>query len=403
MLAACAPPECAKIIRIMSRRPEISIIIPCLNEEEGIAFCISRIDSLIRTSGIDAEVVVVDNASTDRTAEVVREKITDPQNPRPWLRLVPEPVRGYGSAYLRGLESAEGEYFFMADADGTYDFHDIPRFIAKLKEGNDMVVGNRFMTRMKKESMPWLHRYVGNPVLSSIVRLFFGIKIHDIHCGARAMSREAFKKITLYTSGMEFASEMIIKAGKAHLKIAEIPIEYSPRIGTSKLESFGDGWRHLRFILLYSPLVLFMIPGILLFLIGAIGMAALYFSHITVRSIELFVHPMFLGAVILMLGYQLILFGGFAKTYAVTHLGDEDNVIQSLFKYVTIEKAGFIGIALSALSGIIYMYIFVKWLRSGFGSLDEIKNSIVALTFAVLGIQTFFSAFMLSIIGIKEK
>lgn len=387
----------------MSSRPELSIIIPCLNEEDGIAYCIDQISSLISATGIDAEAVIVDNASTDRTAQTVQDKIDDPRNPRPWLRLVSEPVRGYGSAYLRGLESANGSYFFMADADGTYDFRDIPRFMAKLKEGSDMVVGNRFMMKMKKESMPWLHRYVGNPVLSSIVRLLFKIRIHDIHCGARAMSREAFKKISLYTSGMEFASEMIIKAGKARLKIAEIPIEYSPRIGTSKLRSFGDGWRHLRFILLYSPLVLFMLPGIALFAIGAIGMAALYFSHVTVRSIELFVHPMFLGAVILMLGYQLVLFGGFAKTYAVTHLGEEDDFIKSLFRYVTIEKAGFIGIALSALSGIIYMYIFVKWLRSGFGSLDEIKNSIVALTFAVLGIQTFFSAFMLSIIGIKEK
>jgi glycosyltransferase involved in cell wall biosynthesis len=379
--------------------PEISVVIPCLNEEEGILYCLNQIESTLSAIGTSIEVVVVDNASTDRTAEIVREKM---QN-HAWLRLVEEQVRGYGSAYLRGLKSAKGTYFFMADADGTYDFKDIPRYIEKLRAGADMVIGDRFAHGLAKGTMPWLNRYVGNPVLSTITRLFFKIRIHDIHCGARAMSRVAFQKITLYTTGMEFASEMIIKAAKAGLQIEEIPITYSPRIGESKLNSFGDGWRHLRFILLYSPLILFTLPGMLLFLIGVISMTLLYFSHLAIFDIQLFVHPMFLSAILLLLGYQLIFFGGFAKTYAITHLGDTNTTLQWMFRHLTIEKAGIVGIFLTLLGLCVYILIYSRWYQSGFGSLNEIKNSIVALTLFVLGIQTFFSAFMLSIIGIKER
>ncbi len=379
--------------------PEISVIIPCLNEEEGISYCLNQIESMLLTIGTTVEVIVVDNASTDRTAEIVREKMPD----KAWLKLVDEPVRGYGSAYLRGLKSARGRFLFMADADGTYDFKDIPRYIDKLQSGADMVIGDRFANKLAKGTMPWLNRYIGNPVLSTITRLFFKIKIHDIHCGARALSREALQNITLYTTGMEFASEMIIKAAKANLKIAEIPIVYSARIGESKLNSFGDGWRHLRFILLYSPLILFTLPGVILSLIGIISMTLLYFSQLSLFDIKFFVHPMFLSAILILLGYQLIFFGGFAKAYAITHLGDSNTTLQWMFKHVTIEKAGIVGGFLTLLGICIYVLIYSRWYQSGFGSLNEIKNSIVALTLFVIGIQTFFSAFMLSIIGIQEK
>lgn len=387
--------------------PEVSIILPCLNEEEGIAFCIDSIRSVIdrsetlKRSGV--ELVIVDNDSTDNTARIVREKMAS----LPWIRLEHQPVRGYGSAYLHGLNAARGTYIYMADADGTYDFDDIPAFIAKLEAGADMVIGNRFAKaegkRMSKDAMPWLHRRIGNPILSGLVRLFFKIKIHDIHCGARAMTKEAFQSMTLYTSGMEFASEMIIQASKAGLRIEEIPTHYKVRIGESKLRSFADGWRHLRFILLYSPLILFMLPGLFLFCLGLFGMIALYFWHISLWSIELYVHPMFFAAIILLTGYQLVLFGGFAKTYAITHLGDTNHAIQSLFKHLTIEKAGIAGLLLVLIGGIIYAHIGIAWIRSGFGSLDQVKNSVVALTLAIIGVQTFFSAFMLSIIGIKEQ
>ncbi len=390
--------------------PEISIILPCLNEEDGIGFCIERIASVIGRNNLDAELVIVDNASDDRTADIVRQHMLLFS----WIRLVREEVRGYGSAYLSGIAAAQGTYIYMADADGSYDFEDIPRFIDKLRadkngpsQGADMVIGNRFSDSankmMEKEAMPWLHRHVGNPVLSGLVRLFFKVKIHDIHCGARAMTRAAVQRLALHTTGMEFASEMIIKASKANLRIEEIPTHYKVRIGSSKLRSFADGWRHLRFILLYSPLILFMLPGLLLLTTGLTGMIVLYFWHIRIWSIDLYVHPMFFMAIILIVGYQLILFGGFAKTYAITHLGDTHHAIQSLFKHLTIEKAGLAGIMLILIGGGMYAHIAFSWIKGGFGSLDQIKNSVVALTSATIGVQTLFSAFMLSIIGIKEK
>jgi glycosyltransferase involved in cell wall biosynthesis len=419
--------------------PEISIILPCLNEEKGLGFCIDAIRNVVERNDLNAELIIVDNASTDRTSDIVKSWMNSGNGGHgqdgddnagsnqasgfiPWLRYEYEPVRGYGAAYLRGLNAARGTYIYMADADGTYDFDDIPKFIQLLRPratgiesdadnknagAADMVIGNRFVMsddkRMEKKAMPWLHKYVGNPVLSGMVRLFFNIKIHDIHCGARAMTKKAYERLSLNTIGMEFASEMIIKASKAGLRISEIPTRYKARIGDSKLRSIADGWRHTRFILLYSPLILFMLPGALLFGIGAIGMTLLYFLHIKILSIELYIHPMFFAAIIMMIGYQLMLFGGFAKTYAITHLGDRDRTMESIFRHLTIEKAGFTGIALAMIGGFIFIYITFKWITSGFGSLDEIKNSIVALTFAIIGIQTFFSAFMLSIVGIKEK
>jgi len=221
---------------------------------------------------------------------------------------------------------------------------------------------------MAKESMPWHHRYIGNPILSFLVKKFFSININDIHCGERAVSRQALEQITLYTGGMEFASEMIIKAAKANLKIAELGVSYAERIGESKLRSFRDGWRHLRFILLYSPLYLFIVPGVALFILG---------------TILLITEPTFLSSLMIVLGYQLIFFGGFAKIYALTHLGDQDHSFEQLFQYITIERAGLIGLLII--------------------SIGCFGHSIMALTLITLGIQTFFSAFMLSILGIKEK
>jgi glycosyltransferase involved in cell wall biosynthesis len=384
----------------MGPNKEISIILPCLNEEKAIGSCLLEITKIISLNSLDAEIVVVDNDSEDKTANIVLEYQKKNQN----IILVKEKRRGYGSAYLRGFKEAKGKYIFMADADNSYDFKEIPNFINKLKNENfDLVVGNRFSGMMNKKSMPWLHKYIGNPVLSYLVRLFFKIKIHDIHCGARAISKEALEKITVYTAGMEFASELIIKAAKGNLKITEIPIEYRERIGESKLNSLSDGWRHLRFILLYSPNFLFLIPGILLFFIGLIFLIIFYFSNPQIWGIQLYVHPMFLFAIMIMIGYQIIFFAGFSRVYAVTHLGDKDKLVESLFKKITVEKAGIFGIIIVSLGLIIYLYIISKWINSGLGSINQIKNSIVALTLIVLGIQTLFSAFMMSILGIKEK
>lgn len=381
---------------------ELSIILPCHNEEQAVQACLDKVKKTIQEQNLNAEIIVVDNGSTDSSRDLLEKNVSIFKAENLALKVVDELHIGYGSAYLKGFRTASGTYIFMADCDDTYDFKEIPHFLNKLKTGDDLVVGNRFAKKYAMP-MPWLHRYIGNPLLSFLVKIFFKVRIHDIHCGARAISRNALNQIVLYTRGMEFASEMVIKCAKQGLKIEELPISYHPRLGTSKLRSFSDGWRHLRFILLYSPLVLFLAPGAALFGLGTISFLALYFGNPHIFGLQLYVHPLFLSSLLVIVGYQLILFAGFARTYAITHLGDKDSFLEPLYRKITIEKAGFAGIFLSLVGAIIYLFIFVKWVRSGFGSLDEIKNSIAALTFVTLGIQTFFGAFMFSILGIKER
>lgn len=382
---------------------DLSIVLPCLNEEAAIPGCLSEIQATLAgeffKSGFRTEVIIVDNDSDDRSAEIIRNAQPDFSD----LRLFQEKSRGYGYAYLKGLKEARGRYIFMADSDGTYDFKEIPAFIKKLEDGADLVVGNRFNAGLEKRSMSFSHRYIGNPFLSFLVRLFFRVKISDIHCGARAIRREALDKLNLCAGGMEFASEMIIKAAKKDLRISEIQIRYRPRIGVSKLASMRDGWRHLRFILLYSPLALFFLPGVFLFLIGIFFLFIFYFSNPVIFGFQFFTHPMFVFSLLTLLGYQLILFSGFSKIYAINHLGDSNAFIEKMFRLITLERAALAGIAMALAGILIYAFIFAGWVGSGFGSLLEVKKSIIALTFLVLGIQTFFAAFMFSILGIKDR
>lgn len=379
-------------------KEKISIIVPCKNEEQALQKCLNEIKETINENRLIAEVIVVNNGSTDSSKEILINNLQS----FPELRIIDQEIDGYGMAYLKGFGEARGDYIFMADADGTYSFRDIPRFFDEIKKGNDLIVGNRFTSSFSKNSMPFLHR-IGNPILSLITRFFFKVKINDIHCGERMITKKALSQIVLYTAGMEFASEMIIKVARQKLKISEIDVSYSERLGESKLKTFSDGWRHLRFLLLYSPFFLFMLPGILLFSMGLISMFFLYFFEIKIFDVQLYVHPMFFSSLLILIGYQIIFFAGFAKIYAVTHLGEENRLISKLFKYITIEKAGGVGILIAILGVIIYVSIFIKWISSGFGSLDEVKNSIVALTLITIGIETLFSSFMLSIVGIKEK
>jgi glycosyltransferase involved in cell wall biosynthesis len=377
----------------------LSVILPAHNEAAGIGFCLEEIKRTLAGLPMPAEVIVVDNRSSDATAAIVKKEMET------WsaLRLVSEQTRGYGAACLAGLDSARGRYMFLADADGTYDFTEIPRFLEGLQGGCDLVVGNRFLGGMPKDSMPWHHRYVGNPALSLLVRICFPVKIRDIHCGARAITRAGAAQLVLRTTGMEFASEMIVKAAKKGLTLREIPVAYRKRIGVSKLESFADGWRHTRFILLYSPSYLFLLPGAAMFAAGLLSMAALFFGSVSAFGLQFYVHPMFLSAVAMMLGYQIMLFAGFSRVYAVTHLGERDSLVETLFRRVTLEKAVLAGLLLAGIGAGLYLTIFVGWIRSGFGSLDAVKTSIIALTATVLGVQTCFSAFMLSTLGIKER
>jgi glycosyltransferase involved in cell wall biosynthesis len=374
--------------------PEISIILPCLNEEKAIGSCLDAINEAVKREKLNAEIIVVDNGSTDNSCKIAKEK---------GARLVKEREKGYGSAYLQGFKEARGSKIFMADSDGSYDFNEIGNFIKELDE-HDFVLGNRFKGEMKKGSMPFSHKYLGNPILSGILRLFFNASIKDAHCGMRAIKKEALDKLNLRTTGMEFASEMVIKAGKNNLKIKEIPINYHKRKGSSKLKSFPDGWRHLRFMLLYSPLFLFLIPGLILFFLGLSSLLWIYLGSPEILGIRLQYHPMFLSALLIIIGYQLIIFSLFAKTYAITHLKEKKSkILNKLYKYITIEKASIAGLAIALTGIIIYLTIFIRWLQSGFGALEEIKNSIIALILIVIGIQTIFSSFMLSMLSIRER
>ena len=377
----------------MNKNPELSIILPCLNEAQALGLCLAKIKKVIEKNNLDAEIIVVDNGSTDNSCEIAIERQAN---------LIHEKERGYGAAYLKGFETAKGKYLFLADSDGSYDFNEIPRFVEQLREGCDFVIGNRFKGKIEKGAMSWPRRYIGNPTLSGVLRLFFKAKIYDAHCGMRALTKSSIKILNLRTSGMEFASEMVIKAIKNGLKIKELPINYYKRIGKSKLKSFADGWRHLRFMLLYSPLYLFFIPGFLLFLFGAASMFWLYFGSPEILGMRFQYHPMFPSALLVIIGYQLIIFSLFAKTYAITHLKDKP-IFDRFYKYIAIEKAGTAGILMGVLGLSIYIIILLKWINSGFGELKEVKNSILALTLIAVGTQTIFSSFMLSILGIKEK
>ncbi len=374
------------------KSPEISIILPCRNEEQALDKLLIQIKEVIKKHNLSAEIIVSDS-STDSSPKIAKQHK---------VKLIKHDKEGYGNAYLQAFPHAKGKYLFLADADGTYDPREIPRFINELKQGNDFVIGNRFKGKIEEGSMPWHHRHIGNPILSSLLRIFFKTKIHDTLCGMRAIKNSALQKLSLKTTGMEFAYEMIIKAIKNNLKIKELPINYSKRLGISKLRSFADGWRHLRFMLLYSPLYLFFLPGIILSLLGLISMLWFYLANPKILGFQLYFHPMFLSSLMLIIGYQLIIFTLFARSYALNHLEEKSELITKITKHITIEKASVAGLLLALIGSLIYLTIFIKWLTKGFPALNEIKNSILALTLIVMGVQTIFSSFMLSILGIKK-
>ncbi len=372
--------------------PEVSVILPCRDEEEAVGGCIQLIKKVFRENNIIGEIIVSDSSS-DSSPNISR---------RLGARVVKHDKEGYGIACMEGLKAARGKYLFLADADGSYDFAEIPRFVDALRQGADMVVGDRFAGKMEKGAMPLTHKWIGNPALSFLLRLFFSAKVKDVHCGMRAITKGAWKKLSLHTTGMEFASEMIVQAVKKKLTIAELPIVYHRRCGRSKLKTLSDGWRHLRFLLLYSPLYLFLLPGIGLFLLGLVSMLILYLGGGRVVGVELFYHPMFLSSMLIIVGYQLIFFGFFAKTYSMIYLEEKSSSMAFFLRHITLEKALMSGLAMAGISAIMYLSIFIQWLQSGFGELQEVKNAIIALTLVVLGVQTFFSGFMLSVLGIKR-
>ncbi|MBA4394677.1 MAG: hypothetical protein C0407_14090, partial [Desulfobacca sp.] len=288
----------------------VSVVMPCLNEEETIGPCIQKAWEGIKCLNLPGEVVVADNGSTDRSVEIAESF---------GARVVHQPIKGYGSAYQKGIDEAKGEYIVMGDSDLSYDFLEIPRFVTPLLDGFDLVMGTRLKGQISPGAMPWLHRWIGNPILSGFLNLLFRTGISDAHCGMRAFTKKAWERMGLRSRGMEFASEMVIQAGKKKLKITEIPITLYPdgRTGRPHLKSFQDGWRHLRLMLLLSPSALFVIPGLILLLIGLILLIIPSFGIVYFYGIGLDVHTMVLGSLLAIQGFGIFTLGIFSRLYAV--------------------------------------------------------------------------------------
>ncbi|RKU33242.1 glycosyltransferase family 2 protein [Candidatus Poribacteria bacterium] len=374
---------------------EVSIVMPCLNEAETLSTCIQKAQNTLEVLGIQGEVVVADNGSTDASVAIAE---------RLGARVVHQPLRGYGAAYLAGIAAAEGQYIVMGDSDDTYDFTDLERFITPLRDGCDFVIGNRLKGKILPGAMPKLHRYIGNPVLTGILNVLFRSGVSDAHCGMRSFTREAYQRMKLQTTGMEFASEMVIKAIKTDLKIKEIPITYYPRKGESKLNSFRDGWRHLRFMLMLSPTYLFLIPGILLFLLGLIGTVALLPGPLQIGSRAYDVHVMVLACLLCLLGYQVLLLGLSARTLSVTRgFSSSEPLTQFVYRHFTLEKGLLLGCVIFAIGFLIDSWIAYGWVKSGFGELQKVRPALFALLLMVLGTQTIFSAFFVSMLGIPTE
>jgi len=374
------------------RAPLVSVVIPCLNEAENIERCVAAALEALRAMGVAGEVLVADNGSDDDSAHLAEQA---------GARVVVERRRGYGSAYLAGFAAARGRYIVMADADLTYDFNEIPRFVAALEEGAEMVIGDR-MDNIQPGAMPWLHRYVGNPILTGLLNLFFRTGVKDAHCGMRALRADVLARLDLRTTGMEFASEMVIRASKEKLRIAEFPIEYHPRGGESKLSSFRDGWRHLRFLLVHSPNHLFIVPGAALAGLGTL-IVVLVGAGLDFFGRAWGLHTLIGGALLMIVGTQVVALGLCAHAYGTYFMGERDPWFDRMRERFRLEHGLLLGGAF-ALVGIAMGGVIVgTWISHGLGSLADERLAVIAASLVIVGIQIFFSSFLLSILGLRRR
>ena len=368
---------------------------PCLNEERTIGACIRKAHAAFARLGLRGEVIVCDNGSTDRSIAIAESL---------GARVVFERRRGYGSAYMRGIAEARAEFIVMGDSDDTYDFGDLDPFLAPLHEGYDLVMGTRFGGHILPGAMTFSHRYIGNPILSGILKAFFGVNISDAHCGMRSFTRSAYQRLGLQTTGMEFASEMVVNAGRAHLRIKEVPITYFPRAGESKLETWRDGWRHLRFMLLYSPTHLYLVPGMLLLAPGLILLAMELPGPVYLGGRGFYIHFMILGSMLTILGYQILTLGLYAKSYGLSiGILRHDRTLDTIAPHYSLERGLKVGGLLFMVGFVIDAWILVQWMSSHFGNLDATRPAIFASTLIVIGVQTIFSSFFLSLLAIGRS
>jgi glycosyltransferase involved in cell wall biosynthesis len=371
---------------------ELTIVMPCLNEAETLAICIQKAQQYLDYQGIAGEVVIADNGSTDGSREIAANL---------GVRVVPVATRGYGSALRGGIAAAYGQYIIMGDADDSYDFTNLNAFVEKLRNGYDLVMGNRFKGGIKPGAMPFLHKYLGNPVLTWLGKIFFGSPCNDFHCGLRGFRKDSIESLDLRTTGMEFASEMVVKASLRGLKITEVPTVLSPdgRSRPPHLKTWRDGWRHLRFLLMYSPRWLFLYPGLILMFGGLLATMWLLGQPK--------VHTLLYSAMAIIIGFQIVSFAIFTKVFAITEgLLPEDKKINKFLSYINLETGLIIGVFL-VLSGLVgSIYALRIWQSSSFGQLDPattMRIVIPSVTALSLGIQNIFSSFFLSVLGLKRK
>jgi glycosyltransferase involved in cell wall biosynthesis len=378
----------------------LSVVLPCLNEVETLATCITKAQRSMKDLGVEGEIVVADNGSTDGSQEIAR---------RLGARVVEVPVKGYGSALQGGIIAARSEFVVMADADDTYDLTQLGVFLEALHRGSDLVMGNRFLGGIEPHSMPKLNRYLGNPVLTALGRLFFRSPSQDFHCGMRAFRRSRILGLGLRTAGMEFASEMIVRATLAGLQIVEVPVTLSPggRPRAPHLRPWRDGWRHLRFLLLYSPRWLFLYPGLVLMLAGTTLGIALLPGPLHIGSVGLDVNAFVYSAVAVIIGYQAVTFAAFARAFGASEgLLPPSKTMERLFRVVTLEVGLAVGFLLFLVGLGLSIYAIAFWSGKSFGALSTsstIRIVVPAATLMILGLQTVVASFFLSILGISRR
>lgn len=379
---------------------ELSVVMPCLNEAATVGLCVKKAMDALELHAIRGEVIIADNGSTDGSQQIAREF---------GARVVPVETRGYGSALQSGIAAAHGEFILMGDADDTYDFSQLNEFVAKLREGYDLVMGNRFRGKIMPGAMPPLHRYLGNPVLSGLGRLFFKSPVRDFHCGLRAFRKDAIQELGLRTMGMEFATEMVVKATAFGLRVTEIPTTLSPdrRDRAPHLRTWRDGWRHLRFLLLYSPRWLFLYPGIALFVLGILVGAVLLRGPVVIGNVTFDIHTLLFAAMAILIGFQSVVFATFTKIFAISEgLLPEDPRLSRAFRYITLEVGLIAGVLLILTGAGAWALGLEYWRIQQFGPLDSEKTLRIVIPGMVcftLGFQVILSSFFLSVLGMSRR
>jgi glycosyltransferase involved in cell wall biosynthesis len=379
---------------------ELTVVMPCLNEAETLAVCVDKALAALAANGIAGEVVIADNGSTDGSQAIALAH---------GAIVVPVPLRGYGAALNAGIQAAHGKYVLMGDADDSYEFAHIPRFLKELRGGADLVMGNRFQGGIGPKAMPPLHRYLGNPVLSFLGRALFSAPIGDFHCGMRAFSKDAYARLGLRTTGMEFASEMVVKASLLGQKIVEVPttLQKDGRSRPPHLKTWRDGWRHLRFLLMYSPRWLFLFPGLALMIVGLALMVWLLPAERPLGHMNLGVDTLAYAASAVLLGFQLVFFGIAAKVFAITEgLLPEDESFDRWFRYITLETGLIVGVLLVLVGIGIAVSSVVSWSHAGYGPLPPVqmmRRTLPAMLCLMLGTEICFASFFLSLLGLKRR